>query len=272
MRKPLSLLILAIAAVGSLLAQQPATPPAFSSQPIGDYTPPSPQVSYPAIFSANLTNTFPYSMSGQLIFTSGRQDYQGSGAVIHRRSVLTAAHNLWDADQGWSYNIEFNRARDGRKIAKQAFSSRMFVLGGYQTYTGRFGAESLRAFAFDIGGLRFSTPPADGSFAGWKSDLRLLTGANYNICLGYGADTHSGDELLFVEPPTSFRSTYGAFLENTSLTFEGGMSGGPVFAELPDGSMRIAGIIVAGSEDPPAGGIRAINSTAAQFIARYLRY
>ncbi len=251
MRKLLSLMLFTLLAAAELHAQA---------------------VSTPSLLGDELSKTFPYSMSGQLIFTSGDSDYQGSGTVVHRRSVLTAAHNLWDADEGWSYSVEFNRGRSGRKIAKQTYSARLFVLGGYQSFAGRYGADSTRAFAYDLGGIRFTQPPADGSFAGWKSDVRLLTGNNYNICLGYGAESHSGDDLLFVEPGKSFISTYGAFMENTSLTFEGGMSGGPVFAELPDGSLRIVGLIVAGSIDPPSGGIRAINAAGAQFIAKYLRY
>jgi hypothetical protein len=226
----------------------------------------------PELFGATQTRTFPYSMIGQLIFTSGDSDYQGSGTVVYKRSVLTAAHNLWDADSGWSYHIEFNRARVGRDTAKQTFSTRSFVLGGYQSYAGRFGPDSVRAFAYDMGGLRFADQPADGSYAGWKADLRLVMGNTYNICLGYGASVHSGDDLLFVEPSDPFTQTYNAFFENTSLTFEGGMSGGPVFARLTDGSLRVAGIVVAGSDDPPSGGIRGLNPLAGQFISVYLHY
>ncbi len=229
-------------------------------------------VANPTLIGADLTKQFPYSMVGQLVFTSGNADYQGSGTVVFRRSVLTAAHNLWDADQGWSYDIEFNRARSGKTIAKHLFSSRSFVLGGYQTFAGRYGADSVRAFAYDMGGLRFSAPLADGSYAGWRPDLRQLNGTTYNICLGYGAQIHTGDDLLYVEPSDAFTITYGAFLENSSLTFEGGMSGGPVFAEQKDGSFRIAGIVVAGSDNPPSGGIRALNATSSQFISTYLHY
>lgn len=251
MRKLLSLLLFALLSTGAIHAQA---------------------VNRPSLLGEELSRTFPYSMSGQLIFTSGNADYQGSGAVVFRRSVLTAAHNLWDADEGWSYNVEFNRARVGRSIAKKTYAQRKFVLGGYQSFAGRYGADSSRAFAYDLGGIRFSDAPAGGSYAGHASDFRLLTGDTYNICLGYGAQNHSGDDLLFVEPAKAFRATYGAFMENNSLTFEGGMSGGPVFAELADGSLRVVGLIVAGSEDPPSGGIRAINAAGAQFIRTYLRY
>ncbi len=229
-------------------------------------------VSRPAVIGATLTEKFPYSMAGQLIFSSGDYDFQGSGTVINKLSVLTAAHNIWDVDAGWSYDMEFNRARSGQKIATHVMANRIFVFGGYQNAVTRNGADSVRAFAYDLGGVRFKTMPSDGSFAGWKSDLSLITGSIYNICIGYGAETHTGDDMLFVEPRSSFYQTFSAFYENDTLTFEGGMSGGPVFATVAPNDLRIVGVIVAGSDDPPTGGIRAINATGARFISTYLRY
>lgn len=229
-------------------------------------------INRPAIIGAELMNKFPYSMAGQIIFSSGDSDYQGSGTVVNKLSVLTAAHNVWDVDGGWSYDMEFNRARSGQKIATRVMASRVFVFGGYQNAVRRFGSDSNHAFAYDLGGLRFKTMPAAGSFAGWKADLSLVTGDTYNICIGYGADTHTGDDMLFVEPKLSFYQTYSAFFENDTLTFEGGMSGGPVFAQVAPNDLRIVGVIVAGSDDPPTGGIRAISASGARFISVYLKF
>jgi len=229
-------------------------------------------ISRPSFIGGDLTKTYPYSMAGQLIFSSGNSDYQGSATVVFKRSVLTAAHNMWDADNGWSTNVEFNRARNGSEIPLHTYATRLFVMGGYQGAAARFGANSLRAFAYDIGGMRFGLPLAGGSYALCRADASLLTGNAYNIALGYGADKHSGDEMLYVAPYVSFYQTYSAFFENDSLTFEGGMSGGPVFAETRSGEMRLVGIVVAGSDDPPGGGIRALTPPSARFISTYLRY
>jgi V8-like Glu-specific endopeptidase len=229
-------------------------------------------VSRPGLLGTELTKTYPYSMAGQLIFTSGEYDFQGSATVVFKRSVLTAAHNMWDADNGWSTNVEFNRARSGTQIATHSYAKRLFVMGGYRTNAARHGASSVRAFAYDIGGMRFPLPLAEGSYAGWRSDVSLLKGNAYNIALGYGADKHTGDDMLFVEPYLSFYQTYTSFFENDSLTFEGGMSGGPIFAMTKAGEMRVVAIIVAGSDDPPGGGVRAITLPAARFISTYLRY
>jgi V8-like Glu-specific endopeptidase len=229
-------------------------------------------VAYPAPLGEELARKFPYSMAGQVIFSSGNRDYQGSATVVFKRSVLTAAHNLWDSENGWSTNVEFNRARNGVATPNKAFAHRLYVFAGYKTNVQRTGADSLRAFAFDLGGLRFRSEVANGSYAGWRADYRLLTGAAQNVALGYGADRHSGDELLFVEPTLAFDQIYGGFFENSSLTFEGGMSGGPIFADIGSGDFRVVGVIVAGSDDPPTGGIRALNPAAARFLTTYLRY
>ena len=251
MKKLIALLGFAFAAFAPLIAQDVALP-----APVG----------------ADLTKTYPYSMAGQIIFTSGDGDYQGSGVVVFKRSGLTAAHNLWDADGGWSTDVEFNRARHDDSFAAQRLATRLYVFGGYQRSALKYGADSDYSFARDLGGMRFASLLANGSYAGWKSDTRLLTGDAYNICLGYGADNFSGDKLLFAEPGTSWVRVYKAYFDNTSLTFEGGMSGGPVFAELPNGDWRVTGIIVAGSDEPPAGGIHAITTEGATFLSTYLRY
>ena len=252
MKKIIALLTLALAVFAPAIAQD--------------------DVAYPAPVGASLTATYPYSMAGQIIVTSGDYDYQGSGVVVYKRSALTAAHNLWDADGGWSTNVEFNRARHNSTVATKRFATRLFVFGGYQKSVLNYGADSDLSFARDLGGMRFASNLANGSYAGWKYDLKLLTGDAYNICLGYGADNYSGDELLFAEPATRWARVYKAYYENTSLTFEGGMSGGPVFAELPNGDWRVAAIIVAGSDEPPAGGIHAITTEGATFLSTYLRY
>lgn len=229
-------------------------------------------VDFPVTVPAGIVRTYPYSMAGQLVFTSGDRNYQGSGTVVFKRSVLTAAHNVWNPDTGWSTNVEFNRARSGFLVASRQFTTRLFVSGSYRTAAAQLGVDSTSAFASDMAGLRFSAMPAGGGYAGWRADFQSLFGATANICLGYGAELHGGDELLAVQPALGFFPTAGAFMENSSLAFESGMSGGPVFAEVTPGDFRVVAVIVAGSADPPAGGIRALDATGVAFIRTYLQY
>ncbi len=229
-------------------------------------------VEKPTVLSAELSKKSPFTMAGQLIFRSGSSSYEGSGTVVYSKSVLTAAHNVWDATNGWSTDIRFNRARNGTSIASHQFANRLYVFGAYRSVAARYGQDSDRSFASDLGGLRFNVAPAGGAYAGWRADTRLLAAGAPVLCLGYGAEFHSGDELLIVRSTAGFAPVLGAFMESTGLTFEGGMSGGPIFSEVAPDDLRLVGIVVAGSDTPPAGGIHALDADAAGFIATYLRY
>lgn len=229
-------------------------------------------VNNPALLAQDTSLEFPYTMVGQILFTSGADEYQGSGTVIKKRSVLTAAHNLWDVDGGWSTDVEFNRGRYGTRILSQQTASRLFIFAGYKSSSLRNGPDADVSFARDTGGMRFSAVLADGGFAKYKPNIPYITGSAYNIAVGYGADLHSGDDPLFVEPAFGFTKTVGAFYEVEDTTFEAGMSGGPVFAEIAPGDLRVVGVIVSGTDDPPTAGIRAIASTGAKFIGTYLKY
>lgn len=224
---------------------------------------------YPELTGQTFARTFPYSMIGQLLFDSGRLPYSGSGTVILPSSVITAGHNLYDFDHGWSTHLSFRRGQYGDTALTVKTPNRIFVLAGYQTKVAYFGGDSSRSFSADTAALRFATPVADGGSAGWSTDTSLLTGTAYNIALGYGGEFHSGDDLLFVEPAESFAQTRNAFYENYSIYIERGMSGGPVFAEDKDGKLYVCATVVSGSD--VAGGVRIFNSKVADLIRNYLR-
>jgi hypothetical protein len=229
-------------------------------------------VDQPAVLGAEVTKRLPYSMAGQLVFRSGSSYYQGSGTVVYTRSLLTAAHNLWDPVNGWSTEVRFNRARTATGSASREQPSRMYVFGSYRTAAARYGQDSVRSFASDLGGLRFNAMPASGMYAGWRADTRLVGAGAPVLCLGYGGQFHSGDELLVVRTSAGFWPVNGAFMESTAVMFESGMSGGPILSEVAPDDLRVVGIVVAGSDDPPAGGIHVLDAEAASFINTYLRY
>ncbi len=225
----------------------------------------------PQSVGPDLTRTFPYSMVGQLLFQSGNGLYGGSGTVIRPSSALTAGHNLYDFNNGWSTGVVFRRALSGNTALSRQPARRIYVLAGYRESLGRFGAEDARSFANDLGGIVFAGPAAGGAAVDTSADTTLLTGATANLALGYGAEFHPGDELLAVSPKTAFQPVTGAFFLNRSLSFEAGMSGGPVLARNSRGQWRVSGVVVAGSNEPVSGGIRAVDAQAVQFIRQYLR-
>lgn len=226
---------------------------------------------YPQPTGATFAHTFPYSVAGQLLFESGGDYYSGSGSVVRPKSVLTAGHNLYDYYGGWSTDILFRRGLYGSTDLSESTPTRLYILGGYRQSVNSYGADDVRAFARDMGGLLFAAPVASGASAGWNSDLRLLTGPGFKLALGYGGEFHSGDDLLSVAAKLPFYRVLGGFFENTSVYFEAGMSGGPVFTKDAAGNLYVSGIVVSGSTEPVAGGIRVIDSTAAAFIRSYLR-
>lgn len=215
------------------------------------------------------TRTFPYSMIGQLSFFAGSTAYLGSGTVVQPFGVLTAAHNLYDPTDGWSTDLLFKRAHYGSTELSSRYASRAYILGGYQANAFTYGGDDVRTFARDTGGLSFRTRPAAGEYLGWTTDVSLLTGSTPRALLGYGAEVHSGEQLLAVGA-MPFHPVYGAFYESDNTRIEAGMSGGPVIATLPDGSRIICGVIVSGSDFPLTGGIRVVNSTTSDFILKYL--
>ena len=228
-------------------------------------------VAYPQEAGTTVTRTFPFSMVGQLLFANGDSWFSGSGTVVRAHSVLTAAHNLWDADGGFSTDILFRRGLAGGTALSAQYASRIYVLSGYRENVRQFKSGDPRAFSYDTGGLVFRAPVAGGSNAGWWANPALLTGPAPLLALGYGGEFHSGDDLLSVTPTAPFRPIVGAFWDNLSIYCESGMSGGPVFARDTDGKLFLAGVVVAGSNEPPSAGIRVLDRAAADFIRRYLK-
>ena len=218
-----------------------------------------------------LTRTFPFSMVGKLIFAQGADWFQGTGTVVRPNAVLTAAHILWSADQGFSTDVVFRRGLYGEESAGDAYPSRVYVLAGYRDQTRSYSENDPRSFAHDLGALLFASPVAGGSSTGWWANPALLLGEHPLIALGYGAQFHDGNELLSVEPKRGFEQIADAFYDNRSVFFEGGMSGGPVFARDSNGALLVAGVVVAGAEDRHGGGIRILDANAAAFIRAYVK-
>lgn len=230
---------------------------------------------YPRQLAFDTARSFPYNVTGQLFFAAGNTDYIGTATVIRPSSVLTAGHNLYDPQTGWSTDVLFVRSTYGQSSLSRQTASRLFLLSGYRANANRYGTEHVYTFAADIGGARFPSPAANGAYAGWTTKRSLITGQDYKVAVGYGAEgAHTGDYPLFVTPDYGFQQVAGGFYENDSVYFEGGMSGGPLFVRDTDGELYVGGVIVSGWEGPGgdvSGGIRVINSVVATFIRNYLR-
>jgi V8-like Glu-specific endopeptidase len=228
-------------------------------------------VDAPQPTGADFARTFPWSMIGKLTFAQGADWFQGSGTVIRPNAVLTAAHNLWNAEQGFSTDLVFRRSLYGEASAGDASPSRVYVLAGYRDQARSHTENDPRSFSHDLGALLFASPVAGGSSTGWWANPALLLGDRPMVALGYGAQYHDGTELLSVAPKRGFEQIADAFYDNRSIYFEGGMSGGPIFARDTNGALLVTGVVVAGAEDQHGGGIRILDATAAAFIRQYMK-
>ena len=217
------------------------------------------------------TRTFPFSMVGKLIFSQGDDWFQGSGTVIRPSAVLTAAHNLWNPEHGFSTDVIFRRSLHGEESAGDQAPSRVYVLAGYRDPVRRYSENDARSFSQDLGALLFATPLAGGASSGWWAQPGLLLGSQPMIALGYGAQIHDGTELLSVTPRGGFEQIADAFYDNRTVFFEGGMSGGPLFVRDANGALLVAGVVVAGAEDQQAGGVRVLDLKAAAFLREYIK-
>ena len=225
----------------------------------------------PQPFGETATRTFPFSMTGKLIFAQGDDWFQGSGTVIRPQSVLTAAHNLWDPERGFSTDLIFRRAFYEEPAVRDVAASRVYVMKGYREKAKRLDPTDVRTFSDDLGGIVFAAPVAAGSHAGWWANPALLTAAKPGVALGYGAEMHDGSLLLAVSPEAGYVPVAESFFANRSLNFEAGMSGGPVFTSNGAGALTLAGVVVAGAVDSSSGGIRVLDEKAAGFIRTFLR-
>ncbi len=214
----------------------------------------------------------PYKYVGLLTFDSDGGEYIGSATVIKPYSLLTAGHNLYSEFSGWSTNVVFERGYNFGARESRSTASSLFVLGGYAGLVDSGKSETNLGFSRDMGGVVCFSQPADGFHAAWANSTKLLTGKSYNMLLGYGADIHSGEQLLRSSPSKSFYRIKGSFFENRSCGIESGMSGGPVFAKF-NGSWFVCAVNVSG---PSAfvfnrgAGVRAIDADAEILISTEL--
>jgi V8-like Glu-specific endopeptidase len=222
---------------------------------------------------SNLRANDPYRYAGLLSFFSDGAEYIGSGVVVKPYSVLTAGHNLYSQGSGWSTDIIFRRSYDYGTYASESTVSQLFILGGYAGYVDRGKSDTNGGFSRDMGAVVCFSRPANGLHAAWKKDTTLLTGKNYNMSLGYGAEVNSGEELLRSAPTKSFFKVATSLYENRSYGIEGGMSGGPVFSKSGR-KWYVCAVNVSGPGKNVfnrGAGVRAIDADSAKMIQTKLR-
>jgi hypothetical protein len=222
---------------------------------------------------AKLLADSPYRFAGRLLFTQNSLGYVGSAVVIKPSSLLTAGHNLYAEGSGWSGDVTFERSYDYATYSSRSSSSSVFLLGGYSASADSGKSETSAGFSRDMGGIVCFSKPANGLYASWKIGKMLLTGSGQKMSLGYGAEVHSGEELLRTSSSRPFHKITGSFYETRYFGIEGGMSGGPVFAKS-GGKWFVCAVNVSAPEGKVFNrdaGVRVIDSDSAALIRKNLQ-
>lgn len=190
----------------------------------------------------------------------------GSGTVIKRYTVLTAAHCLYIKPDGWASSVDFERAKYYGSAENSTYASRLSILGGYSNNSGSNGRNNAKGFSYDAGCFLCVDMPANGGYAGWWANSYGLTSTIPKMSLGYGAHYHDGEQMLRSAPTRTYRQSYGSFYTNTSYRIEGGMSGGPTFVRYK-GNWYVCAINVAGSDT--MAGVRCLSKTTTSMLKQY---
>lgn len=200
----------------------------------------------------------PFSMIGKLSFRSGSFAYGGSATLVEPKVALTAGHNLWDAREGWSTNVRFDRAKFGAEKASSTPARAIYLYSSRYMTTASKSSSSTSAFAWDVGWITFSRRPARGATATASAAFDALRRGDEMRAMGYGQDFHNGAVPLTVTPTEGFRRRQGAYFENYTYGTEAGMSGGPLFVKIR-GKWVVAAVVVSGYYDYSASGVRAVD-------------
>ncbi len=202
---------------------------------------------YPDKINERLVDRHPYDKVGRLDFYSAGEGYIGTGTIVTSRGVLTCAHNLYDANGGFSTRVRFTRARNGNKNKGRSTARRLYILADYPNHE----SESDIGFSRDLGAVHF--PKSLGGTASVTLNPAKFFQRNQKEILGYGAEFHSGSYLLRARTRSRFFAYFSSFLGTNSFYTEAGMSGGPVFIRQ-NGKPRLYGVNVSSG-----GGTRALD-------------
>jgi len=222
----------------------------------------------PEVVPAGKQRNNPYRLVGRVRMFFGKHEYLGTGTVASAHGVLTCGHNMFSRYDGFSVEILFERGLKGLHSLQTVKPRSVVILGGYKNAVERKGTDSAAAFSKDLAVMKFPALLAGGQHVIARAELAWLkTDGAYRESLGYGADNHDGQTLLFVgddSPWSVFRTGY---YKNENYLLEHGMSGGPTIMGTKNGT-EIVAVNVSGSGT--LSGFRVIDNRGMTFLRQNL--
>jgi len=233
-----------------------------------------------ALNASDATSTEPYLHSGQI----DADGQFGSGVVVGPRTVLTAAHVVFDDQELRYVNSDslrwfHRRHRDVNEPPPQTPRG-CYIFTGYADQRIRDNSPDISSPAsqqLDAAVLYFlGTPfgpnlPGAGGYGGYlvsEGQTNWLLTSNNKMLVGYPLDgvTPENQGRLHATAPAdlSFTPLYGGVYETSSIRGRGGNSGGPLYVELA-GRYYPAGIYLGGFNRTL---VKAIDCRVADLIAR----
>lgn len=216
----------------------------------------------------------PYNFTGR-IFDLDLVGF-GSGTLIRRHTVLTAAHVVFDTTAGFIVNSTFTRGLYDNYSFSKSQVIKADALSGYVAAADASTEDSLAAFTRDMGYVLIMDAPPDGTWGSYLADPSTLAdSSNQFFVLGYPGVTFDGRTMAYIVPSSTFTqvgsSTDSGLFENDGYSPEPGESGGPVY--VYDGTSRnvvaeTLGGIADSTGEFNATFVRAIDKQANQFLTQ----
>ncbi|WP_426564647.1 trypsin-like serine peptidase [Angustibacter sp. McL0619] len=236
----------------------------------------APQIVFPPDDRKKVTDTttYPWNTIGELrmAFPNG-ETYTGTGTLIDKQHVLTAAHNVFGNDiGGWAKTVYFQPARNGEHYPYgNVGATKVFITEGYYTLspadpnaTSDGNVEDYTLYTEDYAVVRLQRPldlPFMGTFA--ASDTQL-DGAQARIT-GYPGDKPEGTMWTAAGPLAKPDQHFLFYKVDTWK----GQSGSGLFVDLdlPYGK-SVVGVHVAGVRRLETNfAVRLTNAEIKQIIA-----
>jgi hypothetical protein len=216
----------------------------------------------------------PFAWTGQLLSDSG----YGSGTVVKRRVVLTAAHVVFD-DANFSYVTKvrwfFQRYKSEFEPPAQ-IARGWYVFGGYagaRTNDNSPGISSPTSQNLDVAALYFYEDAGRGGQSGYlvsePGGTEWLQASAQKVLIGYPvevvSDNNRGKLHATFPGNLNFAPVTNRVFSTASIRGYPGMSGGPLCVQFTNNTYYPAAVYLGGSAQTI---VRAIDGAAADLINR----